>query len=115
MTRAELIDAVAAEGPLSHKQADVVVDTILEAMKAAIASGDRIEIRGFGVFSLRLRRPRRARNPRTGEPLVSSERRAAHFKPGKEMKAILAQMKDLGLPGQSTVRVPTRAKPAARE
>ena len=85
---------MAAEGPLSHKQADVVVETILDAMKAAIAQGDRIEIRGFGVFSLRLRRPRRARNPRTGAPLVSSERRAAHFKPGKEMKAVLADLKD---------------------
>ena len=92
MTRAELIDHMATLGPLSHKQADVVVETILEAMKGAIAQGDRIEIRGFGVFSLRLRRPRRARNPRTGEPLVSSERRAAHFKPGKEMKAVLAEM-----------------------
>ena len=92
MTRAELIDEMAKLGPLSHKQADVVVETILEAMKASIAAGDRIEIRGFGVFSLRTRRPRRARNPRTGEPLVSAERRAAHFKPGKELKAVLANM-----------------------
>lgn len=92
MTRAELIDDLAEKGPLSHKQADVVVETILDAMKGAIAQGDRIEIRGFGVFSLRLRRPRRARNPRTGEPLVSSERRAAHFKPGKEIKTMLAAM-----------------------
>ncbi len=92
MTRAELIDEMATLGPLSHKQADVVVETILDSMKTAIAQGDRIEIRGFGVFSLRLRRPRRARNPRTGEPLVSSERRAAHFKPGKELKSILAGM-----------------------
>ena len=92
MTRAELIDDLALKGPLSHKQADVVVETILDAMKGAIAQGDRIEIRGFGVFSLRLRRPRRARNPRTGEPLVSSERRAAHFKPGKEIKTMLAAM-----------------------
>ena len=74
MTRAELIDKMASQGPLSHKQADVVVETILDAMKGAISQGDRIEIRGFGVFSLRLRRPRRARNPRTGEPLVSFER-----------------------------------------
>lgn len=92
MTRAELIDQMAALGPLSHKQADVVVETILETMKGAIAKGDRIEIRGFGVFTLKLRRPRRARNPRTGEPLMSAERRAAHFKPGKEMKAVLAEM-----------------------
>ena len=92
MTRAELIDEMAVEGPLSHKQSDVVVETILDAMKGAIALGDRVEIRGFGVFSLRLRRPRRARNPRTGEPLVSAERRAAHFKPGKELKAVLADM-----------------------
>ncbi len=92
MTRAELIDQMADQGRLSHKQADVVVETILHAMKGAIAQGDRIEIRGFGVFSLRLRRPRRARNPRTGVPLVSAERRAAHFKPGKELKAVLAEM-----------------------
>jgi integration host factor subunit beta len=92
MTRAELIDQMATLGSLAHKQADVVVETILEAMKGAISQGERVEIRGFGVFSLRLRRPRRARNPRTGEPLVSSERRAAHFKPGKEIKAILAGM-----------------------
>jgi len=101
MTRAELIDEMAALGPLSHKQADVVVETILDSMKAAISQGDRIEIRGFGVFSLRLRRPRRARNPRTGEPLVSSARHAAHFKPGKELKAVLAEM-DPGAPGEDT-------------
>lgn len=101
MTRAELIDEMATLGPLSHKQADVVVETILDSMKTAIAQGDRIEIRGFGVFSLRLRRPRRARNPRTGEPLVSSERRAAHFKPGKELKSILAGM-DPGLVDDDT-------------
>ena len=63
MTRAELIDEVAAQGPLSHKQADVVVETILESMKGAIAQGDRIEIRGFGVFSLRLRRPTAQEHP----------------------------------------------------
>lgn len=91
---------MAVEGPLSHKQADVVVETILETMKGAIANGDRIEIRGFGVFSLRLRKPRRARNPRTGAPLVSTERRAAHFKPGKELKAILAKVKHEARPAK---------------
>lgn len=91
MTRAELIDEVASAGQVSHKQAEVIVEAILESMKEALASGERIEIRGFGVFSLRHRRPRRARNPRTGEALVAAERSAPHFKPGKEIKEALAK------------------------
>lgn len=91
MTRAELIDELASAGQVSHKQSEVIIEAILDSMKEALAAGDRIEIRGFGVFSLRTRRARRARNPRTGEALVSAPRTAPHFKPGKEIKQALAR------------------------
>jgi integration host factor subunit beta len=90
VTRAELIDELSSAGQVSHKQSEVIVEAILDAMKAALQAGERIEIRGFGVFSMRTRRARRARNPRTGEALVSAERAAPHFKPGKEIKQALA-------------------------
>jgi len=86
MTRAELIDEMAALGPLSHKQADVVVETILDSMKAAIAQGDRIEIRGFGSFSLHFRPPRQGRNPKTGEAVALDGKYVPHFKPGKDLR-----------------------------
>ena len=102
MTKSELIEILSQrQGHLKADDVDLAVKSLLEMMGASLSQGDRIEIRGFGVFSLRLRRPRRARNPRTGEPLVSSARHAAHFKPGKELKAVLARM-DPGPAGEDS-------------
>ena len=88
MTRKELIERLAmVHGSLAREQAEIVVKTLLAQMSESLAGGERIEIRGFGSFSLRHRPPRRARNPRTGEAVEVSERYRLHFKPGKALRA----------------------------
>ena len=87
MTRSELITRLAQRFPqLVHKDAEMAVVEMLAAISAAIAAGDRIEIRGFGSFSLNYRPPRTGRNPRTGDKVAVSGRHAPHFKPGKELR-----------------------------
>ena len=85
--RSELIARLADTLPeLPGEQVEQAVKTILEGLSEALASGDRIEIRGFGSFSLHVHPPRLARNPKTGERVEVRERRVPRFKPGKEMR-----------------------------
>lgn len=87
MTRSDLVDALEAQFEhLPHRDADMVVKTILEAMAKALAQGHRIEIRGFGSFSTNYRPARVGRNPRTGESVQIPEKRVIHFKPGKGLR-----------------------------
>lgn len=87
MTRSELIERMAADQPhLPVKDVETAVKQILEYMAEALISGQRIEIRGFGSFSLHYRAPRRGRNPKTGEAVELDGKRVPHFKPGKEMR-----------------------------
>lgn len=87
MTRAELIDALVMKQPhIPLKVIEQAVKNIFEQMSTALENGVRIEIRGFGSFDLRYRPPRSARNPKTGEYVVTEEKYAAHFKPGKELR-----------------------------
>ena len=87
MTKSELIERIAArQTQLSIKDVELAVKTILEQMSQALATGDRIEIRGFGSFSLHYREPRLGRNPKTGETVQLSGKYVPHFKPGKEMR-----------------------------
>ncbi len=87
MTKSELIISLANSYPqLLAKDAELTVKTILEAMANALASGKRIEIRGFGSFALSVRPPRVGRNPRSGEKVQVAEKRVPHFKPGKELR-----------------------------
>ncbi len=87
MTKSELIARLAERYPqLVAKDVDIAVKTILDAMSDALATGQRIEIRGFGSFSLHYRPPRKAHNPKTGEKLVTNPKYAVHFKPGKELR-----------------------------
>lgn len=87
MTRAELIDLLAARSPhLSIKVIEDAVKEVFEQMSVALEKGERIEIRGFGSFSIRYRSPRTARNPRTGGYIVTEGKYAPHFKPGKELR-----------------------------
>lgn len=87
MTRAELIDALAMKQPhLSIHLIEKGVKEIFEQMSIALENGIRIEIRGFGSFALRHRPPRTARNPKTGEYVMTEEKYTPHFKPGKELK-----------------------------
>lgn len=87
MTKSELIERIAArQAQLSSKDVELAVKTIIEHMAQTLASGERIEIRGFGSFSLHYRAPRIGRNPKTGESVGLSGKYVPHFKPGKELR-----------------------------
>jgi integration host factor subunit beta len=87
MTRAELIAHLAAQQPhLTAEDVELAVKMIFDQMSDVLARGERIEIRGFGAFSLRTREPRIGRNPRTGEPVEVLAKRIPHFRPGKELR-----------------------------
>ena len=87
MTKSELIERIAARQPqLSIKDVELAVKTVLEDMSEMLANGGRIEIRGFGSFSLHFRAPRTGRNPKTGESVDLQGKYVPHFKPGKELR-----------------------------
>jgi integration host factor subunit beta len=87
MTKSELIERIAArQTQLSAKDIELAIKTMLEHMSQTLASGERIEIRGFGSFSLHYREPRIGRNPKTGDTVRLEGKNVPHFKPGKEMR-----------------------------
>ncbi|MBK5936776.1 MAG: integration host factor subunit beta [Halorhodospira halophila] len=87
MTKSELIEAIASKQPhLAHKDVEDAVKKMLEHMSETLANGERIEIRGFGSFSLHHRPARMGRNPKTGEPVALPAKYVPHFKPGKELR-----------------------------
>ena len=87
MTKSELIEIIAArQTQLSVKDVELAVKTLIEQMSETLASGERIEIRGFGSFSLHYRAPRIGRNPKTGESVGLAGKYVPHFKPGKELR-----------------------------
>jgi integration host factor subunit beta len=87
MTKSELIEILAQkQTQLAYKDVELAVKTMLEHMGTTLSSGERIEIRGFGSFSLHYRPPRTGRNPKTGESVELAAKYVPHFKPGKEMR-----------------------------
>ncbi|KTD18022.1 integration host factor subunit beta [Legionella jordanis] len=87
MIKSQLIANLAAKMThLPEKQVTDSINRILELMSDALISGQRIEIRGFGSFSLHHRPPRNAHNPKTGEKVTTQEKYSPHFKPGKELR-----------------------------
>ncbi|MFC4788575.1 MULTISPECIES: integration host factor subunit beta [Giesbergeria] len=87
MTRSDLVDALEARfEPLGHRDAEAVVKTILDAMGATLENSGRIEIRGFGSFSVHVRPPRMGRNPRSGEAVAVPAKQVPHFKAGKALR-----------------------------
>ncbi|MGY6588523.1 MAG: integration host factor subunit beta [Wenzhouxiangella sp.] len=87
MTKSELIERLAATQPhLSQADVELAVRCILEQLSKALSEGDRIEIRGFGSFSLHYRPARMGRNPKTGEPVALPAKHVPHFKPGKALR-----------------------------
>jgi integration host factor subunit beta len=87
MTKSELIEALAKkQAHLALKDVDLAVDCIIEQMCQAVIANDRIEVRGFGAFSLHYHPARVGRNPKTGESLNLSAKYLLHFKPGKELR-----------------------------
>ena len=87
MTKSELIEVIAREqSQLAYRDVELAVKCMIEQMSQALASGERIEIRGFGSFSLHFRPPRMGRNPKTGDSVELSGKYVPHFKPGKELR-----------------------------
>ena len=87
MTKSELIEHLAAEQDhLPYKDVEEAVRKVIDRMSTALASGERIEIRGFGSFSLHYRPPRMGRNPKTGDSVALAGKFVPHFKPGKELR-----------------------------
>ncbi len=87
MTKSELIEALALrQAHLKADDVDLAVKTLLDQMGDALANGERIEVRGFGSFSLHFRPPRIGRNPKTGDSVALPGKHVPHFKPGKELR-----------------------------
>jgi integration host factor subunit beta len=87
MTRSDLVEELAARfAQLTHRDAELAVKTVLDAISDALVKGHRIEIRGFGSFAINRRPPRVGRNPRSGESVQIPEKRVPHFKPGKALR-----------------------------
>ena len=87
MTKSELIEILAAKNShLNHKDVELAVKSLIEQMSQSLSTGNRIEIRGFGSFSLHYRPPRMGRNPKTGEAVALAAKYVPHFKPGKELR-----------------------------
>lgn len=90
MTKSGLIEQVAERTPhISKKDTEVVVNTIFDAMTDALRRGERIEIRGFGSFQVKVREARDGRNPKTGEMVNIPAKRTPFFKVGKELKEMV--------------------------
>jgi integration host factor subunit beta len=90
MTRSDLIQKLADKYPsLLLKDVDLSVKLILDAMSSQLVKGGRIEVRGFGSFSLNYRPPRVGRNPKSGAKVAVPEKHVPHFKPGKELREMV--------------------------
>lgn len=86
MTKSELIDVIAQRKKLSRKEAELVVNTVLKEVSDSLGRGERVELRGFGSFSVKVRPAREGRNPKTGEKVHVAEKKVPFFKAGKELR-----------------------------
>jgi integration host factor subunit beta len=89
VTKAELVERVSESAGIPRNEAETVVNTVLESIVAALRQGQKIELRGFGSFRLRLRRSRLGRNPKTGSKVDVPGKAVSYFKPGKELRELL--------------------------
>jgi integration host factor subunit beta len=96
MTKSELIESLSKrQSQLAYKDVELAIKTILEHLANALSNGERIEIRGFGSFSLHYRPPRVGRNPKSGDPVSLPAKYVPHFKPGKQLRDRIDQTKDI--------------------
>ncbi|QCU90111.1 integration host factor subunit beta [Thiomicrorhabdus sediminis] len=95
MTKSELIELIARkQTQFAQKDVEIAVNQIVDSMIDTLSKGERIEIRGFGSFSLHHRKARVGRNPKTGETVELSDKRVPHFKPGKALRERVDDSKD---------------------
>ena len=89
MTKADLVEAVAAATELSRRNSEQVVTVFFDSIVESLRRGDKVELRGFGTFRLRHRRARIGRNPKTGESVQVPAKAVPFFKPGKELRRLV--------------------------
>ena len=90
MTKSDLVQALSEKvASLTKKECEVIVDTVFHNMRDALQRGEKIEIRGFGSFTVRVRRAKEGRNPKTGEKVFIPEKRIPFFKVGKELRELV--------------------------
>lgn len=90
MTKADMIDKISEKvNGLTRRETEVIVNSVFDSIRDALARGDKVEIRGFGSFKLRDRRTREARNPKTGTPVSVPAKKVPFFKAGKELREIV--------------------------
>lgn len=89
MTKIDLTDRVTALGDLTRRDSEVIVETMFDAIIAALRSGDKVEVRGFGSFRTRQRNSRTGRNPKTGVSVAVPAKRVPFFKPSKELRELI--------------------------
>ena len=89
MTKADLVDKVAQNSGVTKKDAEVVVQEVLDSIVDALNAGDKVELRGLGSFRFRKRRARRGRNPKTGEQVQVPAKTVVYFKPGKILEELI--------------------------
>jgi integration host factor subunit beta len=108
MTKADLIDEVSRLAELTRKDSEVIVETIFDSVVRSLRAGDKIEIRGFGSFRTRQRKPRTGRNPKTGEKVEVPAKKIPFFKPSKELKDLVNE----GSGDAAGAQLPPAAPPA---
>jgi len=89
MTKASLVEEVARTVQVTKKQAETIVNIVLDSIVESLRHGEKIELRGFGSFRIRNRKSRLGRNPKTGEKVEVPPKRIPYFKPGKELKELI--------------------------
>ena len=102
MTKADLVDHVTALGDLTRRDGEVIVETLFDSIIDALKLDDKVEVRGFGSFRSRQRKPRTGRNPKTGESVAVPAKRVPYFKPSKELR-------DLVNPGEASAAAAKKA------
>ena len=99
MIKLDIINEVVNRTGITKTKAEMAVETVFESMKRALAQGERIELRGFGIFNVRPRKTGIGRNPRTGEAVDVPAKRLPFFKVGKELKEIVNDSRHLPITG----------------
>ena len=89
MTKAELVGMLVQKTNLNKSDAAVVVQTILDSIIQSLQGGEKVELRGFGSFKIRVRGPRKGRNPKTGATVKVPGKKIPYFKPGKELRDLI--------------------------
>jgi integration host factor subunit beta len=89
MTKADLVDQIIALGDLTRRDGEIIVETLFESVIGALKANDKVEVRGFGSFRTRQRKPRTGRNPKTGDSVAVPAKRVPFFKPSKELRDLV--------------------------